>query len=104
MNSAVSSLPLEDCGLEKADMGSSPSENLLPKLFPKIQGKGAALSWCGFSKVSFLPGTVWILLSTFHQTLPHHLCCGARNVWLTEGATLVLMELALEGKAGGSRG
>lgn len=85
-------------------MGSSPSENLPPKLFPKSQGKGAAVSWRGFSKVSSLPGTVWIWLPTFDQTLPHQLCCGARSFWLTVGPKLVLMELALEGKAGGGRG
>lgn len=37
-----------------------------------------------------------------HQlTLLHQQCCWARNFWLTVGAELVLMELALEGKAGG---
>lgn len=71
MSSVVSSLPLEDCGLEKADVGSFPSKKLLPKLFPKSQEKGAAVPWCGFSKVSFLLGTIWIWLSTFYQTLPH---------------------------------
>lgn len=104
MNSAVSSLPLEDCGARNGGCGGfSLKKNLLPKLFPKSQGKTAAVSWCGFSKVSFLPGYGCLPSTTSADSATSTVLWGKKPLAHGGGRT-VLMELALEGKAGGGRG